>query len=523
MKLHGPALTSLLVGTLLGQAPGYGTGSVEARVTAYDEAVEADSISLPPVRATVLSNGLTVLSLHRPGAPTAAMVVQYGVGGVNEVPGQTGIAHLLEHMLFKGTESMGTRNPEAEERLLARADEAHDSLLALRALPAHGDPAMEEEARRLRQRISILEDSARSHSVPNEFSRILSREGARGLNAVTTSETTTYFVEIPSNRAELWFALEADRMANPVFREFYTERDVVMEERRLRVETSPSGLLYETHLALAYRAHPYGQPVVGHMSDLESLSRRDLETYYRRFYGAGNAVVVVVGNVPPDSVHAWARRYLGSLPEGEPSRPVLTREPEQKGERRAALVLDAQPSLRMGWHVPDAAHPDAAALSMMSMLLTGGRTARLQKRLVQDQRLAASISSSVVPGRRYPGLFVISAEPRAPHTTRDLEEAIQEEIRRLAEIPPTPDELRRVRTQIEASRVRRLRTNLGLALQLAEGHTVRGDWTRALLDLEDVAGVRPEDVARVADRYFASEHLSVATVVPSDEARGEAR
>ncbi|MGY8777957.1 MAG: M16 family metallopeptidase, partial [Longimicrobiales bacterium] len=195
-----------------------------------------------PVHEVTLENGMRVLLLPRPGAPTTSFVMQFGIGGVHESPGSTGIAHLLEHMLFKGTESIGTTDVEAERALFTQMDAIHTELL--------GDGTEGDEARasELRTRISELEDEARVFVQPNEYDRILSRVGAQGLNAMTTNESTIYFVELPSNRIELFFALESDRMAHPVFREFYAERDVVMEERRMRVDTSPGGTLYEAHL-----------------------------------------------------------------------------------------------------------------------------------------------------------------------------------------------------------------------------------------------------------------------------------
>ncbi|MEQ1855791.1 MAG: pitrilysin family protein, partial [Longimicrobiales bacterium] len=244
-----------------------------------------------PVREVTLDNGMRFLVLRREGAPTVSFVTRFGIGGVNEHLGTTGIAHLLEHMLFKGTSTIGTRDVVAERALFDRMDTAHDTLIAARA---RGDTTT---AGVLRGRIEALEDSARAYAVPNELDRIFTEAGARGLNATTSNDATTYFVELPANRAELWFALEADRMSDPVFREYYTERKVVTEERRQRIETSPFGRLYEEHLAAAYTVHPYGVPVVGYMTDLETLSRRDVESYYRRYYAPRNAVVAIVGDV----------------------------------------------------------------------------------------------------------------------------------------------------------------------------------------------------------------------------------
>jgi len=469
---------------------------------------EGQAPALPQMYERTLDNGLTVLVLPRPGAPTAALTVQYRVGGVDERPGETGIAHLLEHLLFKGTEAVGTRDPVAERTWLHRVDATWDSIAALR----ESGPPDPDGVSELMDRLKAREDSARALVIPNQFDRILSRNGARGLNAMTTAETTTYFVELPSNRLELWFALEGDRMANPVFREFFTERDVVLEERRLRVDSDPAGRLYEAHMREAFRVHPYGQPVVGTTADLEGLTRPQVDSYYRRFYGATNAVVTIVGNVDPDSAMVWAERYLSEIPSGQAVAAVGRTEPPQTGERRIELALDAQPSLRIGWHAVEAGHRDAPALSMAAAILTGGRASRLQRRLVQQDRLAASVSSSVQPGTLFPGLFTIAALPSAPHTPDDVEAVIYQELARLAATPPEDSELDRVRSQIEATRVRRLRTHLGLALQLADAHSLRGDWRWAFWALEALIDVTPADVQRVVQVYLSEENRTVGTV-----------
>lgn len=466
-----------------------------------------------PVREVVLDNGMRFLLLPRSGAPTVAFVVEYAVGGVNEVPGRTGIAHLLEHMLFKGTADIGTTDVEAERVWFTRMDAAHDSILAARAAPRPDSARIHA----LTERIEAFEDSARALVVQNEFDRILSRNGARGLNATTSSEATNYFVELPANRAELWFALESDRMRNPVFREFYAERSVVMEERRMRVDTSPGGLLYESHLAAAFTTHPYGQPVVGTMADLESLSRSQVESYYRRYYGPSNATVAIVGDLDPELFAQWAERYFGDLPPGEQPEPVLTREPEQRGFRRVEVAFDAQPSLRMGWRVPSLFHEDTPALAVLGSLLTGGRSARLYRRLILDDRLATFVSAGRGPGDRHPNLFTLDVSPRAPHTPDQIQRVIEEELGRMIDEPPTLDEVERVKRQVESGRVRRLQSNLGLAFQLASSASALGDW-RATFELTDrLADVTPSDVQRVLGRYFDRNNLTVAVLVPLDE------
>ena len=309
---------------------------VAALAVAIPAAAQAPRGDQLPVREVTLDNGMRFLLLRRPGAPTVSFVTQYGVGGANEHVGTTGIAHLLEHLLFKGTTTVGTRDHAAEQRWFARMDAAQDSILGARG----GAAADSLAARRLQAEIDALEDSARVLVVPNEFDAILARNGARDLNATTTNESTVYYVELPANRAQLWFVLEADRMANPVFREFYAERDVVAEERLQRVDTSPGGLLYEAHLSAAYQSHPYGVPVIGWMSDIRQLTRRGVEDYYRRYYGPRNAVVAIVGDIDPDQMERWARQYFSALPSGERPAPVTIVEPDQRGERRVEVRFD---------------------------------------------------------------------------------------------------------------------------------------------------------------------------------------
>lgn len=500
-----------------------------------------------PVREITLDNGMRALLLRREGAPTVSFVMRFGVGGVHEHLGTTGVAHLLEHMLFKGTATIGTTDVEAERRLFAKADSIHERILALRArlttsvptdvaesldpsrIPEGADTvtsearfdreAAELQARRLslQRELDAIEDSARAYVDSNAFDRILTRAGARGLNATTTNEATSYFVDLPANRAELFFALEADRMANPVFREFYTERDVVMEERRMRVETNPAGALYEAHLDAAYSVHPYGVPVVGYRSDLETMSRDDVSRYYDDFYGPDNAVLAVVGDIDLDRVEGWVHEYLGPIPAGREPPAVFAEEPGQRGERRVEVEWDAEPALRIGWHVPATLHADAPALAVLSSILTGGRTSRLHRRLVTEARMASSVSSSMGPGDLYPRLFQVDVTPVHPTRTVDLEEVVYDEIERLAVEGPTDEEVERVRNQIAAASVRRLQSNFGLALQLADSESLFGDWRATFRSTERLRDVTPQDVRRVAARYFRASNRTVATLVSTRE------
>jgi predicted Zn-dependent peptidase len=458
----------------------------------------------------VLPNGMTFLLLRREGAPTVSFVTHYRAGGVDEWTGISGTAHLFEHMLFKGSHSIGTKNHAAEQTLFPVIDAVADSVTREFRKGALTDSS---ELQRLRDRLKQLEDSARQFVVTNELDRILTENGAINLNASTSNDLTNYFFSLPSNRAKLWFILESDRVKHPVLREFYSEREVVMEERRLRVETQPFGLLYEEFLQAAFRAHPYGRPVVGVASEIQAVSRASALEYFRRYYGPNNAVVAIVGDIQVDSMKAWATLYFGDIPAGAPHQPVVTQEPPQRGERRIQVEYDANPTVLVGYHVPGTRHPDAPALAVLSQILTGGRTSRLYQRLVIRDRVAAQVSSSQQPGQLYPRLFMFNGVPIAPHTTEEVEKAVYEELERIQREPPTEAELQKVRNQIEANSIQRLSSNFGLAFQLSNSEALWYDWSQTFRDQAAQARVTAADVQRVAKQYFSPTNRTVGTLV----------
>lgn len=492
--MRGRIMAVPVKGALLAAAVTLGGVTLPGAITP----VQAQEVRLD-VREFTLDNGMHFLVVPRPGAPTVSFVTHIPVGSVNEALGHTGIVHFLEHLLFKGTTTVGTRDAQAEVELFVRMDATHDTLLLARGRQPAPDSA---EIQRLQERIRVLEDSARTLVVPGEFDRIYSRAGARSMNATTSYEATEYFVELPANRAELWFAMEADRMRNPVFREFYAEREVIQEERRQVLDTSPGGALWEAHMGAAFRVHPYGVAPIGHMADIETLSRSQVEAYYRLHYGPDNTTAVLVGDIDPDSARVWAEAYFGPMEARGPPPPVLAREPEQRGERRVEVLWDAEPRLVVAWKIPSAQHTDAAALAMLSSILVAGRDSRLYRRLVRDEGMATAVTAGATPGGRFPGLFTIQATPRAPHTPEEVEAAIYQELDRLRESPPTDTELERLRRRLEASNVRRLTSDLGLALQLASSQGFWGDWRTTFQSQARLSRVTADDVIRVLESYF---------------------
>ncbi len=347
------------------------------------------------------------------------------------------------------------------------------------------------------------------------------RHGGVGFNAATGKDLTRYTISLPANRLPLWAAIEADRMANPVLREFYKERGVVMEERRLRNEDSPRGLLFETFTSAAFRAHGYGIPTIGWGSDILSLTPADTEAFFKTHYQPNRATIALVGDIDPKEVIALIERTFGKIPAGPPSPSVVTVEPDQQGERRVEVEFDAEPSIVIGYHKPGLGHPDDDIFDVIDAVLTDGLTSRLYQKLVREQRIAAWVGSDAnYPGVRAPNLFILMATPLAPHTTADVEAAIYKELESLKREPVSVIELERVINNLDADMVRALRSNSGLASRLALYQALAGDWRYILTSRDKVAAVTAADVRRVVTRYFTKSNRTVAVLVKKGHSNG---
>ncbi|MGQ0810870.1 MAG: M16 family metallopeptidase [Nitrospiraceae bacterium] len=469
-----------------------------------------------------LANGLTVLMVERHQTPVVSVNLTFRVGGVNEQVGQTGIAHLYEHMAFKGTRTVGTKDYGKEQPLLDELHRVGAQLeqrqrdTAAKGPGASVDPQLEE----LQRRFKDLQEQAGQYVMGNEVALLYQRHGGVGLNASTGKDITRYMVSLPANRLPLWAALEADRMAHPVLREFYKERGVVMEERRLRTDDSPVGLLFETFTATAFQAHPYGVPTIGWGSDILALTPEATDAFFKTYYGPASATIAIAGDINPKEVIALIENTFGKIPAAPPAPPVLTEEPPQRGERRVEVEFDAEPMLAIGYHKPGIAHPDDFVFDVIDSVLADGVTSRLYNRLVREKRLATSVNSDTnYPGVRAPNLFVISATPLAPHTTVEVEAAIYEELERLKTEPVSAKELEKVLNNLDADLVRSLRSNGGLASQLALYQTVAGDWRYVLKARERIAAVTPADIQRVASQYLTKTNRTVATLIKKPNGR----
>ena len=463
-----------------------------------------------------LNNGVKFLVLERHQAPVVSCYTLADVGSAQEVKGITGLAHMFEHMAFKGTSRIGTRDAIREKKALDRVEWAFAALKAERAKGRKADP---EKLKQLEAGFLAAQEAADRFVVRNEFGDIVERAGGRGLNASTASDWTDYYFSLPSNQLELWFYLESERFRDPVLRQFYKERDVVIEERRMRVESYPIGKMIEEFLSVAYKAHPYGESGIGHMSDLQSFSRGDAEAFFTKYYVASNLTCAVVGDVDPGRVRELAQAYFGRLPRRPKPEPLRTVEPPQTGERRLTLRLQAQRLLVIGYHIPDFNDPDNAAYEALGSLMSEGRSSRLYRRLVRDQQIAVAAGGFPgLPGIKYPGLFVCYAFVAPGHTNEEVEKSLLEEADRLTTEPVGSDELDGVKRRRRANLVRSLESNSGMASNLAMYQALTGDWHELFRALEKINTLTAADIQRVARRTFTFDNRTIGVIEPLETA-----
>ncbi len=466
-----------------------------------------------------LDNGMTFLLVPRPGDPNVAAGWVAKVGSADEKPGITGVSHLFEHMMFKGTHTVGTKDIEKDLEIIARLDEVRGELrreeeeqirrLRLGEIDDLKDPENRTPRHReLLARYQELLEQQRELIVKNEFDRIYTQGGASGMNAGTTEDFTIYFINVPANKLELWFWMESDRLANPVFREFYSERDVVHEERRLRIDSTPTGRFQEEFDAIFWTSHPYGWPVVGWPSDLDGMTREEALAFFGVYYAPNNLAACLVGDFDPAQAKEMAEKYFGRLqrnPDGVP--PVRTREVEQLAEKRMIAFAETNPEVEIRYHGVADGHADEPALVVLGALLNG-RTGRLYKSLVLEQQVANNAFAGQ-NGQKWAGYFSIRAIAKPGRKPEEVEEAIYAELEKLKEEPVAERELQKVKNRFNADTFRRIESNFFLMLQLLIAENNRG-WEAFNEDPKKIQEVTPEDVQRVARRYFEAEKRAVA-------------
>jgi zinc protease len=420
-------------------------------------ATAAPARSQDGVVAETLDNGLRVLLLEDHRNPIVSVQVWYRVGSRNEQRGATGIAHLLEHMMFKGTAKHG----------------------------------------------------------PREFARLVEQNGGQD-NAFTTQDFTSYFVDIAASRVDLVLDLEADRMRNLRLdpKDIASEREVVIEERRTRTEDDPGGFLGEEVGAVAFVAHPYGSPIIGWMDDIKRVTPPEIRAFYDRYYQPNNALLVAAGDFKGAELLEKIKKTFGAIPKGPEPPPVLSTEPPQNGERRVIVRKQAElPIVYMGFHAPNYTSPDAAALDLLSTVLSSGRASRLYKDLVYDRQIALDAGGSYSYLSVDPNIFWFSATPMPGHTPESIEKELLGEIERLKSEPVTVEELQRAKNQIESSFVFQedsvhRRASLLAHFELIGGYALKDAY------LAKIRAVTADDVQRVAKAWFPELKRNVGVLIP---------
>lgn len=406
----------------------------------------------------ILSNGMKVLLIEVPKAPVVTVQVWYKVGSRNEVMGRAGLSHMLEHMMFKGT----TKYPKGS------------------------------------------------------FSRIVRKNGGID-NAFTSQDFTAYFENLASDRVGLALELEADRMQGLILdnAEFQTEREVVKEERRLRSEDDPQGALVEALFAHAFLSHPYHWPVIGWFADLEAMSIEDLHHHYDTFYSPNNATLVVVGDIKAESLLPTIKHLFEPIPRGPSPKQTLSPEPEQRGERRFLLKREAQvPFVIMGFRVPNYSNEDSYALDILESILSDGKSSRLYQSLVYDQKNSLAVGAEYSLLQTDPGLFYFYSLVNPSAKVEGVEEAIQREIVRLQNEPPSELELQRAKNQVEAARVFEQDSNFRHAMLMGQAESVGAGWRRIDQFVERIRAVTPKDIQRVAKQYLIPDNRTVGILIP---------
>ncbi len=460
------------------------------------------------VSETTLDNGLKIIVMERHDAPVASFVTFANVGGVDDPKEYTGLAHMLEHMAFKGTTTLGTTDLEAELKAMAVEDSIWALLRAERKMGLRADSTRLEE---LQQAFDDAIEAANQYVESNEFDHILEKEGGTGINAGTGKDMTQYIMSLPSNKLELWMAMESERFLNPVLREMYRERNVIVNERLQVLDNNPIMRTIDAMQSTAFSAHPYGISIVGHMSDIKNYSRDAVKEYFKKYYIPSNLIVAIVGDVKPKEVFKLAKKYWGRIPSGPKPERVATIEPPQKGEKRVTLHDPAQPLFAVAYHIPSGTHPDWPVFEAISDYLGQGRTSLLYKNLVKEKKIASNVGTwPGYPGNKYPCLCIAFAMPATDHTNEECEEQIFAEIERLKEELIPIEEVDKIKARAKAGFVNGLRNNLGMAIQLAGFQNDYGDWRELFRELDRINTVTPEDIQRVAKEYFTEENRTVA-------------
>jgi len=468
------------------------------------------------VTVKTLDNGLTVVICERPEAPVFSFFTHVDAGSTQDPLGKTGLAHMFEHMAFKGTDKIGTKNYPAEKVALEKVETAYAAYIEER------DKTIGRDDAKLKNLEKAWQDAVKE---ANQYVDSGKFNGAEGVNAFTNYDETAYHYSLPENRLELWAYMESERFLHPVMREFYKERNVVIEERRMRTDSDPFGRLLEQFYTAAFQAHEYHRPTVGWMSDLNSFSATDAKNFFDKYYIPSNMVIGIVGDVKAGDAIPVIEKYFGRLPTREKPDERTTTEPPQRSERRVILQDVSQPIYLEGYHRPDTHNADDAVYDAIADLMSNGRTSRLYRALVRDKKIASDAAGfTSQPGTKFPHLFSFIAVPLPGHKVDEIEAAVHVEIERLKNEDVSDAELQMVKTRAKADLIRQLDSNQGLAYQLGYYQLRYGDWRELFRSVDRIDKVSKADIRRVANQTFQPSNRTVGVienVMPAGKRGGE--
>ena len=472
-----------------------------------------------PVVEQQLANGMTLLLVERHDEPAVAGGWVAHVGSSNERPGMTGTAHLFEHMMFKGTRTIGTKDYTQDLAIISSQERVRDEMREeerkMRASYRRGDidDVLKPENKtarykELEKEFNQLIARQRDILVKNEFDRIYSGHGGSQMNAFTTEDMTAYFINVPANKLELWMWMESERIAHPVFREFYAERDVVFEERRMRTDSTPLGKFAEEFNAMFWESSTYSWPVVGWPSDIPAISKAQADDFYATYYSPQNITLILVGDFKPDQAEALAKKYFERIPRGPKTPPdVVTLEVKQMAEKRMYAEADTNPQVDILWHTVPFGHKDSYPLEILGQILST-RTGRLYKGLVLGRGVATEVYADQ-GSQKWAGLFNAGGEAREGHKPEEVERGIYEAIEKVKKEGVPAEELQKVKNNFAAAEYRRLTSNFQILYHLI-GNDGEGNWREINDAGPKIQAVTAADVKRVANTYFARENRTVA-------------
>ncbi|MCL2154487.1 MAG: insulinase family protein [Leptospirales bacterium] len=454
-----------------------------------------------------LKNGITLLMMDRGFSSTLAFHISFRVGSADESYNTSGAAHILEHMLFKGTSTLGTKDYNKEKPILERVEAIGETIDRLRLANPNNS-----EIKKLEAELRALEEKQDELIISSPYDMLYTANGGVGFNASTSKDMTGYYIQLPSDRIELWAKIESDRLKNPVFREYYRERDNIIEERLMRYQSSGDGFLYETFFATAFSAHPYRHPTIGWESNIKYMSINDIYRFYNTYYIPSRMTITIVGKQNTEETYNTIKKYFEDIESKPEPGEIKIIEPEQRGEKRVDVYFKSKPSIIIGWKKPVAPSKDDYAFDIISSALGSGKSSRLYKSLVIDKKMASSVYTwSSAPGSRYDNLFIIYAAPVDGVSFENLEKEIYSEMEKFRkEIDQS--EIDRVINLSESSYIFSLDSNSGIAWQLSYYQTVFKDWRYMVNYLDNLKLISVDDIRTVYDKYIRDNNKTVAAL-----------